>query len=255
MGQEAGEKWAVAVVSQPTIPKSDRLLDNDVGWGERSEPHHRGEPRMMRFVPHRILRSLLLALVVSFPAYADPQSRLAAFINQTRGLKAQFSQTVLDRNGRKTQESSGTLFLSRPGKFRWVYQKPYAQLLVGDGKRLWIYDEDLDQVTVRKLDLAIGDSPAALLAGENDIEKRFHLKDAGNKDGLDWVEAAPKSKEGSFEMVRLGFKGDTLQAMQLKDNFGQTTLLRFSHLERNPALGASLFRFTPPKGADVISDK
>ncbi len=205
----------------------------------------------------RLLFPLLLALsaVLATPAHADAQARLSAFVSQTRGLKAQFTQIVLDRNGRKTQESTGTLFLQRPGKFRWVYQKPYAQLLVGDGKRLWIYDEDLDQVTIRKLDLAIGDSPAALLAGENDIEKRFNLKDAGNRDGLDWVEAAPKSKEGGFELVRLGFKGDTLHAMELKDSFGQTTLLRFSNLERNPAMGSSLFRFSPPKGTDVISDK
>jgi outer membrane lipoprotein carrier protein len=202
----------------------------------------------------KLLFPLLFLSCLSLPALADAQARLATFVSQTKGLKANFTQTVTDRAGRKTQESSGTLFFSRPGKFRWVYQKPYAQLLVGDGKRLWIYDEDLDQVTVRKLDLAIGDSPAALLAGENDIEKRFNLKDAGTKDGLEWVEAAPKSKEGSFEMVLLGFKSDSLQAMQLKDNFGQTTLLRFSNLERNPALGGSLFRFTPPKGADVISE-
>mgnify|MGYP000848166522 FL=1 len=204
------------------------------------------------------LLPLLFTLCVTFwsplPAHADAQQRLATFVSQTKGLKAQFSQTVIDRNGRKTQESSGTLFFSRPGKFRWVYQKPYAQLLVGDGKRLWIYDEDLDQVTVRRLDLAIGDSPAALLAGDNDIEKRFNLKDAGGKNGLEWVEAAPKASGGSFEIVLLGFKGDSLQAMELKDNFGQTTLLRFSNLERNPSLGGSLFRFTPPKGADVISD-
>jgi len=206
-------------------------------------------------MPRIPLLPLLIALCTSLPAFADAQTRLATFVSQTKGLKAHFSQTVFDRNGRKTQESSGILFFSRPGKFRWVYQKPYAQLLVGDGKRLWIYDEDLDQVTVRKLDIAIGDSPAALLAGENDIEKRFLLKEVGSRDGLDWVEAAPKSKEGSFEMVRLGFKGDALQAMELKDNFGQTTLLHFSNLERNPAMGSSLFRFTPPKGADVISDK
>ena len=199
----------------------------------------------------------LFPLLVAFcvHAHADAQGRLSAFISQTRGLKAQFSQSGFDRKGHKTQESSGTLYFSRPGKFRWVYQKPYAQLLVGDGKHLWIYDEDLDQVTVRKLDIAIGDSPAALLAGENDIEKRFLLKDAGNRNGLDWVEATPKSSGGSFELVRLGFKDDNLRAMELKDSFGQTTLLHFSNLERNPAMGGSLFRFTPPKGADVISDQ
>lgn len=206
----------------------------------------------------KTLLPLLLAAclgLTALPALADAKDRLEAFVDGTKGLKAQFTQTVFDRNGRKTQEASGSLFFSRPGKFRWVYQKPYAQLIVGDGKKLWVYDEDLDQVTVRKLDRAIGESPAALLAGSNDLEKMFTLKDAGSKDGLEWLEATPKSTEGSFERVRLGFKGDDLHTMELKDNFGQTTLLRFAGLERNPALGSSLFRFTPPKGADVIGDR
>lgn len=197
----------------------------------------------------------LLLLTLSAPALADAKTRLAAFVDSTKGLKANFTQTVIDRAGRKTQESSGNLYFSRPGKFRWTYLKPYAQLIVGDGKKLWIHDEDLEQVTVRKLDQALGDSPAALLAGDNNIEKLFNLKDAGSKDGLEWLEATPKSKEGSFEKVRMGFKEDDLQVMELKDNFGQTTLLRFSNLQRNPAMGASLFRFTPPKGADVIGDR
>jgi outer membrane lipoprotein carrier protein len=204
---------------------------------------------------HKLLISLALLALPAFQVQADAQDRLEAFIQSTKGLKAQFSQTVLDKNGRRTQESSGNLFFSRPGKFRWVYQKPYNQLIVGDGKKLWIFDEDLDQVTVRKLDQALGDSPAALLAGDNDIAKLFNLKDTGSKDGLDWLEATPKSKEGSFEKVRMGFKGNDIQAMELKDNFGQTTLLRFSNLERNPALGASLFRFTPPKGVDILGDR
>ncbi|MBI5329533.1 MAG: outer membrane lipoprotein chaperone LolA [Betaproteobacteria bacterium] len=201
-----------------------------------------------------LLIGLLLAALAS-PALADAQKRLESFVSHTKTLKARFHQTVTDRNKRKTQESSGTLFFQRPGKFRWVYEKPYSQVLVGDGKKLWIHDEDLDQVTVRKLDQAIGESPAALLAGDNDIDKRFHLKDIPDKDGLEWIEATPKGKEGSFERVRLGFKGDDLHAMELVDNFGQTTVLRFSGFERNPSLGASLFRFTPPKGADIIGDR
>jgi len=198
---------------------------------------------------------LLFCALPALPALADAKARLEAFVEGTKGLKAQFTQTVIDKNGRKTQEATGNLFFSRPGKFRWVYQKPYSQLIVGDGKRLWIHDEDLDQVTVRKLDQALGDSPAALLAGDNDIAKLFNLKETGAKDGLDWLEATPKSKEGSFERVRMGFKGEDIQAMELKDNFGQTTLLRFTNLERNPSLGASLFRFTPPKGADILGDR
>ena len=197
----------------------------------------------------------LILLAFTHTASADSVARLGAFIDATKGLKANFVQTVSDRAGRKTQEASGNLFFSRPGKFRWVYQKPYAQLIVGDGKKIWIHDEDLDQVTVRKLDQALGDSPAALLAGDNNINKLFNLKDVGSKDGIEWLEATPKSKEGSFETVRMGFKGADLHAMELKDNFGQTTLLQFSNLQRNPSLGASLFRFTPPKGTDVIGDR
>ena len=202
----------------------------------------------------KLLISLLLAALPASAALADAKTRLESFVDGTKRLKAQFTQTVYDKTGRKTQESTGNLYFSRPGKFRWVYEKPYAQLIVGDGKRLWIHDEDLDQVTVRKLDQALGDSPAALLAGDNDIEKLFNLKETGEKDGLDWLEATPKSKEGSFERVRMGFKGDQIQAMELMDNFGQTTVLRFTLLERNPALGSSLFRFKPPKGADVLGD-
>jgi len=205
-----------------------------------------------------MIRNTLISifiLTLSGSALADAKTRLEAFVDGTKGLKANFTQTVYDHAGRKTQEASGNLFFSRPGKFRWVYQKPYAQLIVGDGSRVWIHDEDLDQVTVRKLDQALGDSPAALLAGDNNIEKLFNLKDGGSKDGIAWLEASPKSKEGSFEKVRMGFKGNDLHAMELKDNFGQTTLLRFSNLQRNPAIGASLFRFTPPKGVDVIGDR
>lgn len=203
---------------------------------------------------HKTLIYLAL-ITLSTPTFADAKARLEAFVDSTKGLKANFTQTVFDRAGRKTQEASGNLFFQRPGKFRWVYQKPYAQLIVGDGKKVWIHDEDLDQVTVRKLDQALGDSPAALLAGDNNIDKLFNLKDDGDKDGLEWLEATPKSKEGSFEKVRMGFKGSDLQSMELQDNFGQTTLLRFSNLQRNPSLGSSLFRFSPPKGADVIGDR
>jgi outer membrane lipoprotein carrier protein len=192
---------------------------------------------------------LCLALL-TLPAQAE--NRLQTFIAKTQAMSAQFSQVVYDRKGRKTQEATGSFQLQRPGKFRWTYQKPYEQLIVGDGKRVWIYDKDLAQVTARPFDRAIGESPAALLAGNNEIEKFFNVKETGRTDDLDWVEATPKSQEGSFERVRIGFKGDELQVMELKDRFGQTTLLRFSKLQRNPALPAELFRFTPPKGVDVL---
>ena len=201
------------------------------------------------------IRFYLASLVfLSGSAFAGGVDALKAFINDTRTAKASFSQTVLDQNGRLRQKSEGTLAFSRPGKFRWVYQKPYEQLIVGDGTKLWIYDADLEQVTVRKLGEALGSSPAALLAGSNDIEKHFTLKDAGSSEGLEWLEARPKGKESTFEAVRMGFAGNTLAAMELKDSFGQTTLLKFSSMEKNPAVNAGDFKFIPPKGADVISD-
>jgi outer membrane lipoprotein carrier protein len=193
-------------------------------------------------------------LLCTFVAGAASTDRLKAFVEQTRSASADFSQTVLDRGGKKIQESSGSLQFSRPGKFRWTYLAPYEQLIVGDGTQLWIYDKDLNQVTARKLDDALGASPAALLAGDNAIERNFDLKSAGVKDGIDWLEATPKSRETTFEQIRMGFKGADLDTMELKDQFGQLTVIRFTDLKRNPALSPELFKFTPPKGADVVGE-
>ncbi len=179
---------------------------------------------------------------------------LKEFLAQTHSAKARFAQMVLDKNGKVLQQVTGTMEFSRPGKFRWEYQKPYEQLIVGDGSRIWIYDKDLKQVTVRKLDRALGASPAALLAGSNEIEKSYALTNAGAHDGLDWLEAVPKTKDTPFERIRLGFEKSTLEAMEMKDQFGQTTVIKFADLERNPKLAPDRFTFVPPKGADVISD-
>lgn len=203
----------------------------------------------------RRLGALLLACLTFFPiaSHADALLRLHDFVREIKTLSGSFSQVVYDRKGRKTQDAVGAFYFSRPGKFRWVYSKPYEQLIVGDGRKVWIYDADLAQVTERNMDRAIGESPAALLAGSSEIDRFFDLKDAGQADGLEWLEATPKSKDGTFERVRLGFRGNDLLAMELKDNFGQRTLLKFSDLKDNPALKQDLFSFTPPKGADVIS--
>jgi outer membrane lipoprotein carrier protein len=204
----------------------------------------------------KALFTLLAGLTVALPsfAFADAVQRLHEFVSETRTLSGTFSQTVYDSKGRKTQQTSGELYFSRPGKFRWIYHKPYEQLIVGDGKKIWIYDPDLEQVTVKRLDKSIGESPAALLAGNNDIDRHYNLKDSGEKDGLEWLEATPKSNEGTFNAVRLGFRGSSLAAMELKDNFGQITYLTFAGIRNNPQLGADLFHFTPPKGADILGD-
>ena len=187
-------------------------------------------------------------------AHATGIDQLKAFVADTRRARADFSQTVASRSGRKPQLSSGSFLFSRPGRFRWSYERPYAQLIVGDGVRLWVYDQDLNHVTVKKLGQALGASPAALLAGDDVMEKNFVLKDEDSQDGLEWVAATPKAKEGSFELVRLGFKDDLPRVMVVKDSFGQTTVLNFSRFERNPKLDPGLFRFVPPKGADVVGE-
>lgn len=187
-------------------------------------------------------------------AWAGAVEQLRHYLDNTRTLKADFYQTVSGKAGRKSQQSSGTLAISRPGKLRWDIQKPYPQLMVGDGDKFWIYDPELKQVTVKKMGQAIGSTPAALLSGSNDLERNFTLKESGEADGLAWVEALPKSSDSGFEKVRLGFAGSDLRAMELFDNFGQTTLVRFSRIERNPALAATLFKFAPPAGADVVGE-
>ncbi len=207
----------------------------------------------IRFVLAGASIGTLLALMPSVATAASLQ-RFSEFINETLTARGEFEQKIFDRNRKLLQESRGTLAFSRPGKFRWSYVKPYAQLIVGDGSKVWIYDEDLKQVTVKKLDQALGSTPAALLAGNNEAMRAFMLSDRGAKDGLEWLEALPRDKESSFERIRMGFSSSGLIVMELVDSLGQTTVLRFASLERNPRLDPGLFRFSPPKGADVIGD-
>jgi len=202
---------------------------------------------------------LAIALLAAPLAQANSLDRLRAFLEGTKTLRADFTQTVMAKNGRKPQFSSGAMAVARPHKFRWQIEKPYPQLIVGDGEKVWLYDPELRQVTVKKQGAALAGSPAALLAGEGvaTLEKHFSLRDAGEKEGLEWLEAIPKSTDSGFELVRIGFAANAageLRAMELTDSFGQTTSLVFSRFERNPVLSATTFRFTPPAGADVLGD-
>ena len=204
----------------------------------------------------RLPAAFLGALLALLPAAAPAAGleRFSEFVSKTLTARGEFEQKIFDRNRKLLQESRGVLAFSRPGKFRWSYVKPYAQLIVGDGSRVWIYDEDLKQVTVKKLDQALGSTPAALLAGNNEAMRAFRLSDQGAKDGIEWLEALPRDKESNFEKIRMGFGSSGLEIMELVDSFGQTTVLRFAALQRNPKLDPGLFRFSPPKGADVIGD-
>ena len=201
------------------------------------------------------MRALLfLLLSLSFSAHASGIDRLKSFLENTHSASARFAQMVLDRDMKLLQQASGTMQFSRPGKFRWVYEKPYEQVIVSDGKQLWIYDKDLNQVTVRSLDRALGSSPAALLAGKDVIEENYTLRDIGSQEGLEWVEAVPKRQDTAFERVRIGFGKTGLEAMELRDQFGQVTVIKFADVQRNPNLPPETFEFKPPPGADVIRE-
>ena len=204
-----------------------------------------------------MMSRLFLLLAVWMPCTAWAASSidtLKAMFAQTTTARAHFAQIVLDRNMKMLQQATGTMQFSRPGRFRWEYDRPYEQTIVSDGSKVWLYDKDLNQVTVRRFDRALGSSPAALLAGSDDIEKSYRLTSLGSQDGLDWLEAVPRTQDTSFERVKLGFGKAGLEAMELRDQFGQITVIKFSTIERNPKLSPESFRFTPPKGADVISE-
>jgi outer membrane lipoprotein carrier protein len=198
---------------------------------------------------------VLLAAAFAQAAHADAIERFKSFVRTTQSARADFEQQVYGRDGRMTQASKGSFVFLRPGRFRWTYAKPLDQVIVGDGERVWIHDRDLNQVTVRKISKALGSTPAALLAGASDVEKAFELADAGSRDGLEWLEAKPRERDAGFERIRMGFSATGLEAMELTDNFGQTTRLRFANLQRNPKIDPAEFRFEPPKGADILGEK
>ena len=200
--------------------------------------------------------AVVVALVVAMPdARADGLAQLKAFNDATKSGKVTFQQTVAAKGQAAPKESTGTFSFQRPGKFRWTYEKPFEQVIVGDGEKLWIYDKDLNQVIVRKLDRALGATPAALLAGGGALENNFTLTDGGTRDGLEYVEAKPKTPDSGFELVRIGLAGNAPKSMELRDTFGNVTTLRFGAFERNVAQDANVFRFTPPKGADIVGEK
>ena len=206
----------------------------------------------------RTLAALFLGLVAQVAlAASDPaagRQKVEGFLQGLQSLQANFKQTLTDRNGLTVEEASGTLAIRRPDRFRWDYREPNEQLIVADGSRIWLYDADLEQVTVRKLDDTLSATPAMLLGGQGNLQDNFTVTQASQESGVYWVRMEPKRDDTDFKWVRLGFEGATLRAMQLADKLGQTTSLEFTELERNPALDPSRFTFTVPPGADVIGD-
>ena len=200
----------------------------------------------------RFVLSLFSAFFLQ-SATAASLERFQSYVRTTQSARGDFEQKVYDKTGKLAQDSRGSFAFLRPGRFRWTYLKP-QQVIVGDGEKVWIHDADLNQVTVRRAARVLGSTPAALLAGASDIDKSFDLKEVGEKDGLEWLEARPREKEAGFERIRLGMSASGIAAMELLDHFGQTTVLRFSNMQRNPQIEPGTFRFSPPKGADVLGD-
>ncbi|MET0384078.1 MAG: outer membrane lipoprotein chaperone LolA [Burkholderiaceae bacterium] len=205
----------------------------------------------MDFLPTARLRAFAFAAaaLACAAASATPTDDLRDFVKTVRTGRSTFTQTVTSPQG-KRKTSTGSFEFSRPNRFRFVYDKPYAQTVVGDGVKVWIHDPDLNQVSSRKMGDALGTTPAALLVS-NDIDRAFTLVDLPPKDGLAWVEATPKQAEGTIRWLRLGFKDRALARLEIADSFGQDSLMVFDSFQPNAALPAATFVFTPPKGADV----
>jgi outer membrane lipoprotein carrier protein len=212
-----------------------------------------------RFCGQAFLTVLLVA--VAPLARADSLQQLREFLTQTNSARGDFSQKAAKQPGGKAAASSarqateGTFAFARPGKFRWVTSKPYQQTIVSDGSKLYLYDPDLNQVTVKTLKGSIPASPASILFGSNDFERDFQVRNDGERGGVQWILATPRSQDSSFDKIRIGFRDGLPVAMELADSFGQTTELSFSGLQRNPKIDPAQFHFDPPKGADVLEDQ
>jgi outer membrane lipoprotein carrier protein len=203
---------------------------------------------------------LALVLVATGIANAKPVAgvkpivQLKAFLLSSKSLTADFKQVTLTENGQPKQTSYGVFYLQRPGKFRWDYQKPFLQEIVSNAGKVWFYDTDLEQVTVKKVDESLGSTPALLLSGDVALEEKYTIDDQGEDEGMRWIKLMPKSQESSFKYVLIGFSGQTIAGMELKDNFGQLTRIYFSHVLHNPPIKPSVFEFIAPKGVDVFGE-
>jgi outer membrane lipoprotein carrier protein len=204
------------------------------------------------------MRWLLLSLwgiCTMVAAEALPVAQLEAFLKASTTVSADFKQVVIDEHGKPSQTSFGVFHLHRPGKFHWQYQRPFTQTIVANGGKVWFYDADLEQVTIKKLDKSLGSTPALLLSGEISLRDNFILEQQGADEGLQWVRLLPKSPESSFKYIMIGLNQGRLGGMELSDNFGQLTRIYFSNVKTNTALAPDLFKFSAPKGVDVFTEE
>jgi outer membrane lipoprotein carrier protein len=203
-----------------------------------------------------VATTMAIAMAMATAAIAtaadSPAATLQEYLDGLSSFEAQFRQQVVDSRGRTAEESSGRLYLQKPDRFRWDYANPGAQQIVSDGRNLWHYDADLEQVMVKSLDESLSTTPALLLAGKQDVTEGYEVTDQGTRDGLEWIGLTPRRDDTDFRSLALGFAQGTLRAMELQDKLGQRTRIDFGSIRRNPPLDRSLFVFTPPPGVDVI---
>lgn len=203
----------------------------------------------------RISISLMLTAALPVQAEVTPVQHLQNFLAHARTLRAEFSQVLVDDKGGADKQSSGMFYLERPGKFRWDYQSPYQQEIVASGGKVWFYDKDLEQVTAKRLNAAIGSTPALLLSGEVPLEQNFKVEDQEASEGLYWIRLVPKSPDSGFQQLLIGLEGDVLAGMQLTDNFGQYTRIYFRNVRLGARHDAALFELKAPPGVDVFEEK
>jgi outer membrane lipoprotein carrier protein len=221
-------------------------MTKTVGWAGRA---HRKAGAALALIA--------ITLACAGQASATALDQFKSFVASTKAAKGEFTQRQIKKTSSTAKVppvSSGTFVFARPGKFIWTYSKPYVQVLHADGEVLHIYDKDLNQVTEKKLGDALGSSPAAILFGSNDLDKNFTLSEGGLRDGLEWLNAVPKAKDTSFEQISIGLRNGVPEAMELRDTFGQTSVLAFKNFEKNPVLPAQQFKFVVPQGADVFKN-
>jgi len=199
-----------------------------------------------------LLMALLCAQVWQLANASEVEQRLNRALSSLDNFTADFKQTLIDDNKKIVQQSMGKVSIQRPGKFRWVYQKPYEQQIIADGKELWVYDVDLDQATVKPIDVGLSTAPIMVLMKKQPIESEFDVSELGKRKLLYWIELKPKDKEMEFNRIYIGLDGDTVKAMDLRDSFGQSTRIVFENLHTNVIFGPNTFRFDPPAGVDVF---
>lgn len=204
------------------------------------------------------LSILLFVVVFNYPASLlaeEINSKLDQYLDGLKTFSAAFEQTLFDERGDELEKSVGVVYMRSPGMFHWAYWEPYAQTIISDGVTLWIYDEDLEQVIIKDVAASLEDSPAAILAGEIDIDEHFLVIDMGKLQGTDWLELTPRDINSQYDSIRLGFVDGQLDKMLLFNNLGQKHLITFLDKKRNMSLDLELFTFTPPAGVDVIDSR